>query len=134
MQTAPPIPRPPSGRRPRASLRRGLRVLVAASFASLVGCSGAGSVARTSTGAAVAPAAAELDLPPGEGADLVAKACTGCHDLGGLWAYQGYYDAPRWRGLVATMVSHGADLDASEQATVVDYLVAHFGPGTRGQR
>jgi mono/diheme cytochrome c family protein len=109
-------------------------VLVAASLTSLMGCSGTGAlVSPADASGALAAAAADLDLPSGEGAGLVAQACTGCHDLGGLWAYRGYYDEPRWRGLVATMVSHGAQLDAPQQAAVVDYLVAHFGPGTRGQ-
>src|SRR5690606_13379841 len=50
-------------------------------------------------------------LPAGDGRELLRRACTGCHDLGGLWAYQGYYDEARWRGLVDTMIAHGADLN-----------------------
>lgn len=73
----------------------------------------------------------ETVLPPGTGRAILEAECTSCHDLGGLWAYQGYYDEALWRGLVETMIAHGAALDESEARDVVDYLVEHFGPGTR---
>ncbi|MBN1239111.1 MAG: hypothetical protein JXB36_11450 [Gammaproteobacteria bacterium] len=76
-------------------------------------------------------AAAERPLPAGHGRAILRRACTGCHDLEGLWVYQGYYDAPRWRGLVETMIAHGADLNETETIELVEYLVEHFGPGTR---
>jgi hypothetical protein len=71
------------------------------------------------------------DLPPGEGRSILARRCTGCHNLGGLWAYQGYYDEARWRGLVQTMIAHGANLNETEENELVAYLARHFGPGTR---
>ena len=36
-----------------------------------------------------------------------------------------------WSELVDTMIAHGAKLDETEAAALVDYLVEHFGPGTR---
>ncbi|HEY8520953.1 MAG TPA: hypothetical protein VIN61_12795 [Gammaproteobacteria bacterium] len=70
-------------------------------------------------------------LPPGEGRDILARACVDCHNLEGLSAYAGYYDAARWRGLVETMIAHGAELDETEVTKLVQYLAEHFGPGSR---
>jgi cytochrome c5 len=69
-------------------------------------------------------------LPPGQGREILAAACTSCHDLGGLGPFRGYYDAARWRRLVETMIAHGAKLDETEVTALVDYLVEHFGPST----
>jgi len=95
--------------------------------------SGATACAHVESVATARSEIEDLDLPPGAGAQILAESCTVCHDLGGLYAYQGYYDERRWRGLVETMISHGADVDASEESTLVDYLVRYFGPGTRTQ-
>jgi hypothetical protein len=70
-------------------------------------------------------------LAPGAGRDLLLRACTACHDLQALEAFKGYYDRPQWHALVLTMVDHGAVLEAPEVEAVTDYLVGHFGPGTR---
>lgn len=72
-----------------------------------------------------------IDLPEGEGRELVARACTRCHDLAGLAAYKGYWNRHRWRSMVATMVQNGAELDAEQAEVVTDYLTRFFGPGTR---
>lgn len=82
------------------------------------------------------PAAADdrtaaVRLPDGEGRDVLEQACTGCHDLDGLSAYRGYYDESRWRTMISTMVSYGAELDEAEIATAAEYLAEHFGPGGR---
>jgi hypothetical protein len=77
------------------------------------------------------PFGVELGLPPGQGAAILARACTTCHNLQGLWAYQGYYNERRWRELVETMVAHGASVKEPEKTELVAYLVEHFGPGTR---
>lgn len=69
-----------------------------------------------------------LALPAGAGRAELVRACTTCHDLGGLEAYKGYYDDAKWRDMVLTMVDHGAELDADGIDAVVGYLVACFGP------
>jgi virginiamycin B lyase len=94
---------------------------------SLVSC----VVAPPSTERLPAAGADSSRLPAGEGRAIVEQACTGCHNLEGLWAYQGYYDERRWRGLVDTMIAHGAELNETDTTRLVDYLVEHFGPGTR---
>lgn len=75
--------------------------------------------------------AAAVRLPDGEGRDVIEQACTGCHDLDGLSAYRGYYDESRWRTMISTMVSYGAELDEAEITTAAEYLAEHFGPGAR---
>lgn len=68
-----------------------------------------------------------IDLPEGAGKPLLLAACTRCHDLKGLPAYKGYWDAPRWRGMIETMVKNGAPLQPEQIAVLADYLAQHFG-------
>jgi hypothetical protein len=67
------------------------------------------------------------ELPAGAGKDLIAIACTRCHDLGGLTAYKGYWTRAQWLAMVETMVKHGALLDAEQSQQVTDYLNKHYG-------
>ena len=69
-----------------------------------------------------------IELPDGEGRDLLATACTRCHDLRGLPAYRNYWRAPQWRAMVETMVKNGAKLDEVQMERVVGYLAEYFGP------
>jgi len=74
-----------------------------------------------------APLAAQVQLPQGEGRDLVAQACTQCHALTPLTSSR---DGPvGWRRHVHNMVIRGAQLTPREADTVIQYLVANFGPG-----
>ncbi|SRR6266446_2201218 len=68
-------------------------------------------------------------LPPGEGRDLLASACTQCHGLNTIMAMR---DGPAgWKPLVYNMVLRGAQLTAPEIDSVVQYLAANFGPGSQ---
>lgn len=105
----------------------------------LVACAGQppvmseGRVAEAAAQATSADAAraSERPLPAGPGRAILVQGCTGCHDLNGLWAYQGYWDESRWREMIATMIGHGAELGSDEIEVLAAYLVEHFGPGTR---
>ena len=80
---------------------------------------------------AAAPALAQPAnaLPPGDGRDLVATACTQCHALTVILAMR---DGPiGWKRHVHHMVMRGAQLNARETDTVLAYLDANFGPGQR---
>jgi len=81
---------------------------------------------------AAVPAAAQQPanaLPPGDGRDLVATACTQCHALTVILAMR---DGPiGWKRHVHHMVMRGAQLNARETDTVLAYLDANFGPGQR---
>jgi len=66
-------------------------------------------------------------LPPGEGRDLIATACSQCHTLNVIMAGR---DGPvGWKRHVYNMVLRGAQLTPREADTVIQYLVTHFGPG-----
>ncbi len=73
------------------------------------------------------PAEPGVELPVSEGRELVATACTKCHDLAGLEAYKGYWNRAQWFAMVASMVENGAELAPDEQEVVTDYLTRHYG-------
>jgi hypothetical protein len=72
-----------------------------------------------------------IDLPESSGRELVLRACTKCHELGGLSAYKGYWGLPQWKAMVEGMVKNGAVLLPAEQDAVAEYLTRHFGPDTK---
>jgi len=66
-------------------------------------------------------------LPPGEGRELVATACSQCHTLNVIMAGR---DGPvGWKKHVYNMVLRGAQLTPREADTVIQYLITNFGPG-----
>ena len=68
-------------------------------------------------------------LPPGDGRDIIATACTQCHALTVILAMR---DGPiGWKRHVYHMVLRGAQLTPREADTVLAYLDANFGPGQR---
>jgi cytochrome c5 len=80
---------------------------------------------------AAAPAVAQPanTLPPGDGRDIVATACTQCHALTVILAMR---DGPiGWKRHVYHMVLRGAQLTPREADSVLAYLDANFGPGQR---
>ncbi len=60
-----------------------------------------------------------------DGATLVQERCSVCHPLTRVEAAR--HTAADWKIIVEMMVSRGARLSTSEQATVIDYLAANFG-------
>jgi cytochrome c5 len=77
---------------------------------------------------AAMPARAQGALPPGEGGDLLATACSQCHPLNVIRSMREGADG--WRRHVYNMVTRGAQLNAREADMVVAYLSANFGPAT----
>jgi cytochrome c5 len=67
-------------------------------------------------------------LPPGEGRDIVAVACTQCHGLTTIMAIRD--GSPGWRQFVNYMIMKGAQVSDREADTVVQYLTANFGPNS----
>jgi mono/diheme cytochrome c family protein len=80
--------------------------------------------------AAAAPLHAQTApaLPPGEGRDLVAVACTQCHGLNTIVQIRD--GAAGWRQFVNYMIMKGAQVSDREADTVVQYLTANFGPNS----
>src|SRR5438477_5273059 len=70
-----------------------------------------------------------LDLPAGDGKDLVAEKCASCHDLRRVVVKRSNRD--HWAHTVARMrtrmsVASIPDLSDQETTKIVDYLVSHF--------
>jgi hypothetical protein len=65
-------------------------------------------------------------LPPGEGKALVAKQCTGCHDLRGTLQLRAA--AAQWEALVLDMGARGAPIMLEDIDPLVRYLSTVFGP------
>jgi len=80
--------------------------------------------------AAAAPLHAQTapGLPPGEGRDLVATACTQCHGLNTIMAIRD--GSAGWRQFVNYMILKGAQVTERETDTIIQYLTANFGPGS----
>jgi cytochrome c5 len=83
------------------------------------------ALAFTTTASALAQGAAAA-LPPGEGRDALAAACSQCHNLNIIRAMR--EGAEGWKRHVHNMVTRGAQLNAREADTVIAYLAANFGP------
>jgi hypothetical protein len=68
------------------------------------------------------------DLPPGPGADVVARVCSGCHGLDQVTSER--HTADGWNDVVNAMVGNGASATDDEQNQIVNYLAANYGsPG-----
>lgn len=65
-------------------------------------------------------------LPPGEGKALVAKQCSGCHDMRGTVQLRKPREA--WEAVVLDMVARGAPLMLEEVDPIIAYLSRAFGP------
>jgi mono/diheme cytochrome c family protein len=66
-------------------------------------------------------------LPPGDGREIVAVACSQCHYLGTIAKIRD--GAVGWRTYVSNMVLRGAQLNPAEVDKVVTYLSTNLGPG-----
>ncbi len=73
-----------------------------------------------------------VQLPDGDGKKILQTACTACHGLDGIVNL--HLDKDGWEGLVASMVSNGAQVDTKDYPVLVDYLVKNFGPANRQVR
>jgi cytochrome c5 len=62
----------------------------------------------------------------GDGAALLEERCTVCHGL--ERANQAQKTGQEWEQTVTRMIGHGAELAEDEQATLIEYLTATYGP------
>ena len=76
-------------------------------------------------GSASSRAAAAPGTP--EGAVILRRACTQCHALRGLTAYQDYWGEPEWRSMVETMVEYGAEVSPDEVPVLSLWLAENYG-------
>jgi len=61
-----------------------------------------------------------------EGESLLQERCTVCHGLSRVTQVQKTRE--KWEQTVARMVGKGAQLNADEQATLIEYLAETYGP------
>lgn len=68
----------------------------------------------------------EHSMPPGQGRELILRACQKCHHLGFIvWQRK---TAADWRRTVDEMIRLGTSLTADEAGVVRSYLATRFGP------
>jgi cytochrome c5 len=72
-------------------------------------------------------AAADDELPDGEGRKILLAACTSCHDLNEVTKLRGYYTRAQWRDVVVTMKEYGAAVDEKQVEILADYLGQNLG-------
>ena len=80
---------------------------------------------RPASGPGAPSTSARLD-----GAEILRRACTVCHDLGGLAAYADYWGEAEWRSMMDTMISYGAVLTSGEYEVLARYLAETYGPAS----
>ena len=73
---------------------------------------------------------AGVELPAGQGRDVLVSACLGCHELTALELFRGFYTRDSWRSLIVTMRANGAQVDDADVEMIADYLAEHFGQGS----
>lgn len=88
-------------------------------------------LAALSLGSTALRAQPAPSLPPGEGRDLVANVCTGCHALTTIVQIRD--GSAGWRQFVNYMIMKGAQVSAHDSDTIVQYLTTNFGPDSPPQ-
>lgn len=105
---------------------------IATALVAASACSGRAAAPEAGTAPAIAiaepdAAAIGVELPPGPARAILLDDCLGCHNLGGLTLFAGFYTREDWHALLVTMQSHGASIGTAEIEAVADYLALHFG-------
>jgi cytochrome c5 len=72
-------------------------------------------------------AAADDELPDGEGKQILSASCTSCHDLKEVLKLRGYYTRAQWRDVIVTMKEYGAEVDDKQVDILADYLGQNLG-------
>jgi len=65
-----------------------------------------------------------IQLPDGEGKEIVQTACAACHSLGNIT--NSGHSAEEWKTAVAMMLNVGANVPEDKVDTVLNYLVKNF--------
>ena len=77
------------------------------------------------SGGSFASKALAEDLAPGPGAEMVAHACSMCHQLDHV--VQIHKSRSDWKTTVELMATYGMQMSAADQQKVIDYLSANYG-------
>ncbi len=65
-------------------------------------------------------------LPDGAGKQIIQKSCVSCHGVSNITSQRATEDD--WSNTVSNMIGRGAVISDDDADTLVQYLVAHFGP------
>src|SRR5579863_835140 len=71
----------------------------------------------------------EPSLPPGNGREIVERACIGCHAVKVVTSKRA--TPQQWTTLVNQMVTRGADVEDEEVETLISYLSKNFPAGDK---
>jgi cytochrome c5 len=87
------------------------------------------TAAASPTPPATAPdqAISPEQLPQGPGRQILANACTSCHNLREVTKFNGFYSRVQWRDIVLTMMDYGAPVNEKEVEVLTAYLTEHLG-------
>lgn len=69
-------------------------------------------------------AQAQIQLPDGNGKEIVEKACSKCHDLNSIT--RSGYAQEEWEKIVTDMVSKGASVGEDQIPIVIEYMAKNF--------
>jgi len=73
---------------------------------------------------------AAVTLKDGPGRDVVEANCGACHSLDYIRMNAPFMNEKQWEAEVGKMVgAFGAEIDAANTKTIVDYLARAYGPG-----
>jgi hypothetical protein len=85
-------------------------------------------------GASLAPAGVgAVELPAGPNKDMVARACSSCHDLDMVYEAAGQ-TREGWNGTIEEMTGYGLNVSAAERAQILEYLASFLGPDAKRPR
>jgi hypothetical protein len=78
-------------------------------------------------------AAGAVELPAGPNKDVVARACSSCHDLDMVFDAAGQ-TREGWDGTIEEMTGYGLKVSPGERAQILEYLVSFLGPEAKKAR
>jgi hypothetical protein len=77
--------------------------------------------------------AGAVELPAGPNRDVVARACSACHDLDMVYESAGQ-TRESWNRTIEEMTGYGLKVSPAERAQILEYLAGFLGPESRKPR
>jgi len=77
--------------------------------------------------------AGAAELPAGPNKEVVARACSSCHDLDMVFDAVGQ-TREGWNGTIEEMTGYGLNVSAAERAQILEYLTSFLGPEAKKPR
>ncbi len=77
--------------------------------------------------------AGAVELPAGPNKEIVARACSSCHDLDMVFDAAGQ-TREGWNGTIEEMTGYGLSVSPGERAQILEYLASFLGPDAKKPR